>query len=209
MICDFPDGRFPTTVSYTHLDLDKKTSKEKKAEIRSYLSFIKRIITVTRLHPKPLYYTIKYSGLKNLLKKKGILCGSYSVLNIDKKANLDFEGLLTLGCKGHFPNSKLESRLCVGKNATLKVMGDFEVEYDCDIEVFDRAELIIQGKKYVKSDANEGLTIVCGERIELGADVGIGRNVHIRDTNGNHYLNTTGYRTTRPVVIGEKAWLCE
>lgn len=190
-------------------DLDKKTSKEKKAEIRSYLSFIKRIITVTRLHPKPLYYTIKYSGLKNLLKKKGILCGLYSVLNIDKKANLDFEGLLTLGCKGHFPNSKLESRLCVGKNATLKVMGDFEVEYDCDIEVFDRAELIIQGKKYVKSDANEGLTIVCGERIELGADVGIGRNVHIRDTNGNHYLNTTGYRTTRPVVIGEKAWLCE
>ena len=128
-----------------------------------------------------------------------ILCGSYSVLNIDKKANLDFEGLLTLGCKGHFPNSKLESRLCVGKNATLKVMGDFEVEYDCDIEVFDRAELIIQGKKYVKSDANAGLTIVCGERIELGADVGIGRNVHIRDTNGNHYLNTTGYRTTRPV----------
>lgn len=95
------------------------------------------------------------------------------------------------------------------ENATLKVMGDFEVEYDCDIEVFDRAELIIQGKKYVKSDANEGLTIVCGERIELGADVGIGRNVHIRDTNGNHYLNTTGYRTTRPVVIGEKAWLCE
>lgn len=190
-------------------DLNKKTSREMKAEIRSYLSFIKRIIIVTRFHPKALYYTIKYSGLKNLLKKKGILCGSYSVLNIDKKANLEFGGLFTLGCKGHFPNSKLESRLCVGKNATLKVMGDFEVEYDCDIEVFDRAELIIQGKKYVKSDANEGLTIVCGERIELGADVGIGRNVHIRDTNGNHYLNTTGYRTTRPVVIGEKAWLCE
>ena len=40
-------------------------------------------------------------------------------------------------------------------------------------------------------------------------DVGIGRNVMIRDTNGQHYMNTTGYRPSRPVVIGEKAWLCE
>ena len=40
-------------------------------------------------------------------------------------------------------------------------------------------------------------------------DVGIGRNVIIRDTNGGHYMNTIGYRPTRPVTIGEKAWLCE
>ena len=40
-------------------------------------------------------------------------------------------------------------------------------------------------------------------------DVGIGRNVVIRDTNGDHYMNTAGYRPTRPVLIGEKAWLCE
>ena len=31
----------------------------------------------------------------------------------------------------------------------------------------------------------------------------------IRDTNGNHFINTPGYRPARPVTIGEKAWLCE
>lgn len=37
----------------------------------------------------------------------------------------------------------------------------------------------------------------------------MGRNVLIRDNNGDHYINRTGYKNTRPVVIGEKAWLCE
>ena len=41
-------------------------------------------------------------------------------------------------------------------------------------------------------------------------DAGLGRNVSIRDTNGNlHYMNTPGYRPSRPVLIGEKAWLCD
>ena len=32
----------------------------------------------------------------------------------------------------------------------------------------------------------------------------------IRDTNGlNHFINTTGYRPSRPIVIGDRVWLCE
>lgn len=188
---------------------NSKSIKHIMKEIRKNLSFVKRIIVVTRLSPVALFQTFRYSGLRNLIKKRGILFGNHSVVNIDRSSIIQIEGLLTIGCKGHFPKSKLESRLCLGKNSTLRILGDFEVEYDCDIEVFENAELIIHGKKFVKSDANEGLTIICGEKIEIGHDVGIGRNVHIRDTNGNHQLNTIGYRTTRPVTIGEKVWLCE
>lgn len=187
-------------------NLDNKSIKKK---IKEHLSFCKRIVTVTRMHPKSLYQTVRYSGIRNLIHHKGIICGSHSNINISRKAHLEFKGILTLGAKGHFPNSKLESRLFLGDNAVLRVLGNFEVEHDCDIEVFNNAELIIHGKKIRKSDANEGLTIICGEKIEIGSDVGIGRDVLIRDTNGNHYMNTAGYRPTRPVIIGEKAWLCE
>ena len=97
----------------------------------------------------------------------------------------------------------------VGKNATFKVLGDFAVDADNEIVIFDNAELIIHGKKNSFSDANRGLTIICGQKIEIMPDVGIGRNVMIRDTNGSHFINTPGYRPSRPVIIGEKAWLCE
>ena len=36
-----------------------------------------------------------------------------------------------------------------------------------------------------------------------------GRGVTIRDNNGGHYLNRSGYKDARPVVIGDKVWLCE
>ena len=37
----------------------------------------------------------------------------------------------------------------------------------------------------------------------------IGRGVTIRDNHGGHYLNRAGFKDTRPVVIGDKVWLCE
>ncbi|MBR6959968.1 MAG: hypothetical protein IKH76_05765, partial [Clostridiales bacterium] len=106
------------------------------------------------------------------------------------------------------PRSRDMSRLYIGKGGSLKVLGDFEADAGNDIEIFDGAELVIHGAKNGYSDANTGLTIICGQKIELMADVGIGRNVTIRDTNGEHYINTAGYRTSRPVTVGEKAWLC-
>ena len=178
--------------------------------MRKALGTVKRIIKYTRLNPGAVFRTIRYSGLKNLCRGKGIICGSCAQINIDKNAKLEFDGLLILGRKDKFPHSRLESRLFIGRNGSLKVLGDFEIDADNEIVIFDDAELVIHGGKTGYSDANSGLRIICGEKIELMNDVGIGRNVTIRDTNGkSHYLNTPGYRPSRPVVIGEKAWLCE
>ena len=145
----------------------------------------------------------------SLIKRQGIIFSTNCVVNISKSSELKFNGLLVFGKKTLFPSSKVESRLFLGKGASLCVNGDFYIESDCEIVIFDKAQLIIQGSNNSISDSNSGLRIICGDKIEIQSDVGIGRNVTIRDTNGKHYLNTVGYRITRPVVIGEKSWLCE
>lgn len=183
--------------------------KSKLKLIKGGLKFCKYIMKTTRLHPKALYQTIKYSGIKNLLHHKGVICGTNCHITVSKSATINVDGLLTIGRKDKFPKSKTESRLFLGDNASLNILGEFKIDADCEIVVFSNAELTIHGSKLSYSDANAGLRIVCGEKIEIMHDVGIGRNVMIRDTNGDHYMNTTGYRPTRPIIIGEKAWLCE
>ncbi len=183
--------------------------KSKLRNIKNGLRFFKYIIKTTRLHPIALYQTLKYSGLKNLLHQKGIICGTNCHITFAKSAKIQIDGLLTIGRKDKFPKSNLETRIFIGENAKFNILGEFKIDADCEIVVFSDAEFTIHGSKLSYSDANAGLRIVCGEKIELMHDVGIGRNVVIRDTNGDHYMNTAGYRPTRPVVIGEKAWLCE
>lgn len=178
-------------------------------KIKSDLKFFKYVIKITRLNPKAIYQTIKYSGLRNLVQHKGIVCGTNCHFNIAKSAELEINGLLTIGCKDKFPRSKLETRVFLGKKARLNILGDFKIDADCEIVVFNGAELTIHGSKLSISDANSGLRIICGEKIELMPDVCIGRNVVIRDTNGEHFMNTAGYKPTRPITIGEKTWLCE
>ena len=185
-------------------------SGDGRRRFKDFLRMGYKIMKNTHLNPKALYQTIKYSGIKNLCHGKGIICGSNCYINIDKSAKLQFDGIFIYGRKDKFPHSRRESRLFIGKNASLTILGNFEMDADNEIVIFEDAELIIHGGKIGDSDANAGLTIVCGQKIELMPDVGIGRNVTIRDTNGaSHFMSTTGYRPTRPVVIGEKAWLCE
>lgn len=175
----------------------------------NHIRFVKKIVVITRLSPKSLYQTIRYSGLRNLWNHHGIICGTHCILNISKISKLQFDGLLIFGLKGRFPTSSLESRLLVSDNAKLTVLGDMTIGYGSDIEVFDNAELIFHGKKFGVNDTNIGCTIICGERIEIMSDVAMGRNVLIRDTNGKHYMTSPGYRPSKPVIIGEKTWLCE
>lgn len=171
---------------------------------------VKRILYVTRCSPKALFQTVYYSGLRNLYNGKGIIVADNCVINISKTGKLEFEGLLIFGHSGHFPGSKLESRLLVTEGSTLTILGDTHLSYGADIEVLKGGHLIFHGKKDLHiSGANIGCTIICGDKIEIGEDVEIGRNVTIRDNNGGHYINRQGYKNTRPVIIGKKAWLCE
>ena len=43
--------------------------------------------------------------------------------------------------------------------------------------------------------------------ITIEDNVFIGQNVSIRDTHGDHFINTPGYKNTKPVEIGDHVWI--
>ena len=104
-----------------------------------------------------------------------------------------------------FRDSKIETRLLVDNNAVLRIDDSWTIYYGSDIEVFDGALLHVDGL----GGSNIGCTIICGDKIHIGRAVIIGRNVTIRDNNGGHYIARRGYKNSRPVKIGQHAWLCE
>jgi acetyltransferase-like isoleucine patch superfamily enzyme/coenzyme F420-reducing hydrogenase beta subunit len=179
-----------------------------KSNIKNFLKLLYTIIKCTRLHIKPVFQFLKY----NLFKKRFSLFGKGNcllpytkcVIEIDKKANVKINGIFRLGVK-KFKNSKLETRLLVEREATLEIENNLNIGYGSDIEVFKGAVLKFGGL----GSTNINCIIICAERIEVGKRVMIGRNVTIRDNNGGHYINRQGYKNSRPVIIGDKTWLCE
>ena len=188
-----------------------KENKHKTAKglIKNILKGLLTITRTTHFCIKPIFQLFRYNKLKKILNQQFLLPAPYCVIKINKSANLKIDGIFKLGVK-KFKNSKLETRLLVSQGATLEVENDLTLMYGADVEVFKGAVLKFGGMSGSKvSGANINCTIICAERIEIGKDVQIGRNVTIRDNNGGHYINRQGYRNTRPVIIGDKVWLCE
>ena len=133
----------------------------------------------------------------------------YVITNISKKANIILKAPLHIGHK-RVNGSHLESRLLVEDGATLQVDSQFGAMYGCDIEVFKGAKLHIKGAEFPSSGGpNINATIICGNHIEIGWECRMGRNVTIRDNNGGHYISLPGYKTSKPVIIGNHVWICE
>jgi acetyltransferase-like isoleucine patch superfamily enzyme/coenzyme F420-reducing hydrogenase beta subunit len=197
-------------------DLDTKTFTEVaskyithspvsvRTKIKKAIKMAWVVLQTTRLRIIPLYQLLKYSRIKEIIKQNFLLPAPYCVIEISKTAHLKINGVFKLGGK-RVKKSKLETRLLIENGATLEVENDLSIAYGSDIEIFKGAVLKFGGK----GGTNINCTIICAERIEIGKGVMIGRNVTIRDNNGNHYINRQGYKNTRPVIIGDKAWLCE
>jgi coenzyme F420-reducing hydrogenase beta subunit/acetyltransferase-like isoleucine patch superfamily enzyme len=178
-----------------------------KQKIKRYKKYLSCLISVTHLKPKPLWQFFKLNFFIRSIKtdwKKGHLIypSPYCVFQIDKGASLILNAPIRFGLK-KFKKSKLESRLLIEKGGKMVVNGDIRFGYGCDIEVFKNAELIFGG-----GGGNIGLTLICGEKIHVGANTYYGRDVNIRDTNGGHTIAQQGFKETNPVVIGDNVWLC-
>lgn len=148
--------------------------------------------------------TLRHNSFASILKREYISFAPNSYCQISRKALLNINGFLRVGT-GRYKRSHSETKILIDNNAKLTVLNNFNIGYGSDIEIFPDAELIIKGK----GGSNVNLTIICAEKIEIGEGVQIGRGVTIRDNNGNHYINRCGYKNSRPVIIGDKAWLCE
>lgn len=170
------------------------------------------------LHPRSTYYfyqlekkekervdsLLKYNTIGDIKSNTYIQPDSYCVIERAQTANVVLNGILHLGWK-KFKDSHLETRLLIGENSTLQINGNVKIGYGSDIEVFPKSSLVI-GEGFA---SNIATTIICGDSITIGKNVMVGRNVTIRDNNGGHYINRPGYKNSKPVVIGDKVWLCE
>lgn len=190
------------------LELSKKYNFDgilsKKSKVKQLLRAGVTIVRTTRLNPKALLQFIKFNKISEILQGKMIIPTPHTIITVKKGGRIVKNGVVIIGAK-KFPKSKLETRILVEANAKLYLGPNTMIFYGADIEVFENASLTFEGE----GGSNIGLTIICGNRIEIGKSVMIGRNVTIRDNNGGHYLNRPGYRDSRPITIGEKAWLCE
>lgn len=142
--------------------------------------------------------------LKTLFYKKKVNgkfeCYKYSRVVIDKTSKINIEGTFKLGLKEN-KKSKVETRFSIGKNAKMNIGKRFHIYSGSDIRIFDNAELTI-GSGYLNSDVQ----IVCADKITIGDDVAIARDVVIRDTDAHDILDGK-HQKTKPVSIGNHVWI--
>ena len=157
-----------------------------------------------------LYYNFCRSNIKSNIFKGGyFIPSSNCVIRISKKATVKFNARFCYGGK-RIKGSKLESRLLVEDGANVEIGSGFGTLYGSDMEIFKNAVFKVGEADFkTAGGTNLNFTLICGNRIEIGYHVMIGRNVTIRDNNGGHYLSMQGYKESRPVKIGNHVWLCE
>lgn len=175
-----------------------------RSRIGNKKRFLHRVLSVTQHSLRALFQFVKYNTLEEIRHENVIIPAPHTVIEVRQGGKIIKHGITVIGSK-KFAKSKLETRILVDKNAVLEFGANTTIGYGADIEVFQNAKLYFHGS----GGSNIGMTIICGDHIEIGQHTMIGRNVTIRDNNGGHYLNRIGYRNTRPVIIGDKVWLTE
>ena len=190
-----------TEVAKKYITNEKKSNKEKIKDILRKLISYKSLIHLTPINVIRLF---KYNRIRDIIDDRFFVFAGRTVARIDKSSKISLNGRFTIG-NTRVKGSKLETRLIIEKGSSLKTHGNVGVFYGSDVEVFRGASLEIGGG----FETNINFTLICGDHITIGNDVKVGRNVTIRDNNGGHYLNTPGYKNSRPVIIGNKVWLCE
>lgn len=175
-----------------------------KRKIRTLLGIVRRNVKNPAQLFRIFYWNYCHRAIhSDLLEGKYVNVLSHCAMDIAKTADVEIGGLVSLNQK-RTRGSKGEFRLLVEDDATLTFgKGHSYFKYDSDVQVFKGAQLLIG-----RCSTNIGLKIVCAEKIVIGNDVHIGRDVWIRDNNGGHYVIVKGYKDKAPVIIGDNVWVC-
>ena len=186
---------------FPYVSEEKVTLKRK---IRTLLGIVRRNVKNPAQLFRIFYWNYCHRAIhSDLLEGKYVNVLSHCALDIAKTADVEIGGLVSFNQK-RTRGSKGEFRLLVEDGATLTFgKGHSYFKYDSDVQVFKGAQLLIG-----RCSTNIGLKIVCAEKIVIGNDVHIGRDVWIRDNNGGHYVIVKGYKDKAPVIIGDNVWIC-
>jgi acetyltransferase-like isoleucine patch superfamily enzyme len=144
---------------------------------------------------KTLRLTARYGGV--------ILVYRGTRLDIERGAKIQMDpgAHLILGQKNI---SAMPTSLSMKRNSRFTVKGEVRISRGARIQVSEGASLEIGDGFYMNFDA----TIICWDRINIGADAGISWSTNILDGNA-HELVVGGVPRprTRPVWIGDRAWI--
>lgn len=186
-----------------------------KTSIQKLKTVVKDYLHTCGKSPVQICRFIYYNFLKKNIKpnyKEGafLFLAKHAVVKIHPKARIELNSSFLVGTPA-VKGSKLETRLWMQEGSLLKIDSRFGCLYGSDIEIFKDAQLIVHNDLFNQKNggSNIGLTIICGDRIEIGEECMMGRNVTIRDNNGHHYMSLQGYKPSKPVIIGKHVWICE
>ncbi len=177
-------------------------------KIKKRLGSVRHMMRQMGTHPKPYVQCLWVNmGRRNTRCKarKGwlIFPGRYVVMHIDRRASITVQGTMLIGYK-RIRGSRMETRMAVEGNGAVRIEGgSVVVYYGTEIHVFDGGTLTFAGH----ATMNQGVQIICMDRITIGNDVIIARDVVIRDNDGGHEILTEGYQRTAPVTIGNHVWI--
>lgn len=196
-------------VAEKYIKLPSKRSLSIKDKLKNIIRFAFSMRKCCGLNLSLLIKNLYYNMFKpqvhgSILEGRFLVIHKYCVLDIAQSATLELGGIMSLGCK-RICGSKLESRFLIDTQGKLTTQGNVFISYGADIEVFQGAKLTI-GANFV---SNINAVIICGNQIIIEDNVNLGRNVTIRDNNGEHYISRRTYKASRPIHIGEHSWLCE
>ena len=175
-----------------------------------------RVLRVVR-SLKKLFKHIKYSGVHlsayldllkyNLFsgrKVRGdepwrILPYPHVKIHISKKARLKLLGDLVCGHQ-QCPGASLETRILLENEGSWQVMSNFTVYAGSFVRILKKGVLTTHS-----GFINENVQITCAEKITIGEDCNIGRDVVIRDYDG-HFIDPS-LPISSPVRIGDHVWI--
>lgn len=180
-----------------------------KRKIKNTLKFGRDVIKCSGFNIGNIIknYSINYFNKQvetDVLRGKYILCYPHTIVQMEPGAKIKIGGKVKIG-ENYYNKEKKYTKILLRKNSLLDIQGNYAFFCGCDIQVFHDAVFTIEGG----GDTNMNVEIVCGKELTFQKYVFIGRNVIIRDTNGEHFISRQGYKTSKPTIIGTHAWICD
>ena len=173
--------------------------------MRRIYNYIKMIINDCRVCGIIDYLKINYLRKKNIFvsRQSRVINKRRPSVDIHQSAQLNIEGTLTLN-EDYPKKSNKKSVFIMKENSILNIKGHFNAYYDTEICLYPGAELSL-GYGYI----NAGTQIRCMDKIEIGNQCAIGRNVMIMDYDAHQIINIDGSENimTKPIHIAEHVWI--
>lgn len=195
------DKKFSKAVN--ECSMNKKNFFYKKI-IKKGISFLRKIKFLLKIDTLKFF---KYNFFsKNIIREKKVYLIPYkgTIIDIDKNARIYIKGKNLELCVNKLKKSKAEMHLRMEGTAKWYVNNGAQLFYNTVVEVKNSA--ILNTGFF---SANGGTVIICANKINIGEDVMLGRNIIIYDSNFHQIFNDkmqpTGF--AEPVNIEDHVWL--